>query len=74
MHWMLKVWLTAVLTPVTSVRLLQVLPKNKQTYSTPTKPTKPGAHAAADELVSEGKKIMVFRENLTIHTATRLES
>ena len=45
--------------------------KFKHTYSTQTKPTKPGTHAAADVMMREGQKVMVLREVLTSHTATK---
>jgi hypothetical protein len=50
----------------------KVVSQFRETYSNQTKPSKPGTHAAADVLVREGQKVMVLREVLTSHTATKL--
>ena len=47
-----------------------IIPKYLPKYSTTVKPVKPGTHAAADILMRENQKIMVFREILTSHTST----
>ena len=48
----------------------ETLPKHLKTYTSTVRPVKPGTHAAADVLVREKQKIMVFREVLTSHTST----
>ena len=49
-----------------------ILPKYLRTFTSTVKPGKPGTHAAADVLMREKQKIVVFREVLTSHTSTML--